>query len=1514
MRSVRRHTAALNLPTLRLEGGLFLPDVLAKAAHGSARLQTEADYRLPKGLQFKDEIGRAFQIACAQWRSFAPLLERADYDPQHAAASFITELLRDALAYPSVGASSGITLGEGSEARHYPITHWASAPGAGDAGPGLPIVVAPHTLGLDEPDARFAIAGSGSRKKTAFQLAQELLNASPAHQWALVSNGKTLRLLRDAATLTRPSYLEIDLQDLLAGQRLAEFAFAWRLLHASRAGLLGVGAGQGASADAAVPPASAWEAWREAGQEEGTRVRNGLRAGVTQALLTLGQGFVQHPANQALRQALQDGSLSPQDYFAQLLRLIYRCIFTFSVEERGLIPAQPTAQEAQDHPAAARAKAAAAQAYASGYALARLRDLALRRRARTRFDDLWQAVKIVFHGLGQGQPRLGLPALGGLFAAHQCPHLDAAQLTNADLLAAMHALRWAPTPGGGPLAPIDYRNMGTEELGSVYESLLELVPEVDLPARRFGFVGLTSEGSTAGNDRKLTGSYYTPDSLVQELIRSALDPVIAQRLAQNPAQPVEALLAIRVIDPACGSGHFLLAAARRLAEKLAQLRAPEGAVTPQAYRHALREVVGRCIFGVDRNPMAIELARTALWLEGFEEGRPLGFLDHHLQVGDALLGLTDLQALERGIAKDAFKPLSGDDKEVCKALAKTNAAALKQLAKDVQSGQQLLAFAAGTGLQALQALEALGADTPEDVAAQERTYHQICEQLAHSPLALAADLAVGAYLLPKTPDSAAMVPTSETLHLALTAQHRLADSAHPHSAAVAAARAACQQARVLHWPLAFAQVFAAGGFDCVLGNPPWERIKLQEEEFFATRHPAVANASNKAERSRYIEALRLGTLAQQLASNAGHPPLGGESEAEQRLYAEFISARRTAEATSLFMHVDGGEGGRYLLTGVGDVNTYALFAETILQITAPTGRAGFIVPTGIATDDSTKAYFGHITQSGRLVSLYDIENRSKLFAAVDSRMKFCLITLGQAEAAEFVCFAEQVAQLADPRRRFTLTPDEFRLINPNTLTCPVFRSGRDAELTKKLYRAAPVLIREAVWAGEGKQAKLVSPEVNPWGISFMAMIHMSGDSGLFKNEPAPDRLPLYEAKLVHQFDHRWATYTPDGDSRDLTLAEKQDPSRSVIPRYWVSAREVWLRVSTLPEGLRKALQTGNAEAALLCATQLLFGWHLHDARQHNPAVGTYTAWQAFVRQYPYASAVAPVSLGLCGNNPPSFQPMNENYLPAEGTVEVFMSTERHSTAWYAVDSQAEQTMLAHTARQRHLSAPAAPLQAADDVLALAEQWLQQSCPPWLMGWRDITNATNERTVIASVLPLAGVNHKTPLFFAKAAPSIGHCAALLGNFDSLVLDYVARQKVGGTSLTYFYLKQLPFLPPDRYTEADLAFIVPRVLELTYTAHDLASWARDLGHNGPPFPFAPERRAQLRAELDAYYARLYGLTRDELRYILDPADVLGEDYPSETFRVLKNKELREFGEYRTQRLVLAAWDAGEVAAVT
>ena len=1294
MKKLRQKQAALSLPTLTLEGSLFLPDQLEKAALGSAQWQTEADYGTPKGLKLKDDYSRAFQIACAQWKHFAAQLERADIDAATLTCTFVQELLRDAFGYTNLQPGNGLTLDE----RHYPINLLAN---------GIPTVIAPHTLALHEPDPRFATAGTGARKKSAFMLMQELLNASPNHLWGIVCNGKTLRLLRDAATLTRPIFLEIDLADLLGGQRYAEFANIWRLLHASRA----------MPHTAASPTECIWEKWRAAGQEEGTRVRDGLRLGVTQALLILGEGFIQHPANNALRNTLHNGELSKETYFQQLLRLIYRLIFIFSVEERGLLHPKDNSKAAQ----------AARRAYAEGYALARLRELCLKRRARNRFDDHWQALRIIFKGLQNGEPLLALPALGGLFASNQCPALDAAALSNAHLLAAIQNLRWASHKG--VLAPVDYRNMGTEELGSVYESLLELVPVIDLPARTFGFIGHSSEGSTAqtakGNARKLSGSYYTPDALVQELIKSALDPVIAQRIAARPDNPVEALLAIRVIDPACGSGHFLLAAARRLAEKIAQLRATEGEQTEQDFRHALREVTSRCIFGVDRNPMAIELARTALWLESYEEGRPLGFLNHHLQVGDALLGLINLKALELGIAKDAFKPLSGDDKKTCQQLAKANAAALKDLEKKRQAsalGQLDMANPQNTGLNQLQALEALPENTTREIAAKEAAWHTFLEQSKTNPLAHAADLLVGAYLLPKREETLAHIPTSATLYLTLLGT----PLPHAQQDALAAAQAACAEARVLHWPLAFAQVFATGGFDCVLGNPPWEVTQMGEEEFFASRAPDIAQLAGE-KRKRAIAAL---------------------PETNPLLWAEYVNESQRLAAANNFVRASG----RYPLTAIGKLNTYPLFAETISQITHATGRAGFIVPTGIATDDSTKAYFAHLTQSGRLVSLYDIENREAIFPSVHRSYKFCLLTLGAAEQAEFVCFATQAHHLADPRRRFTLTPADFRLINPNTLTCPVFRSERDAELTKKLYRAAPVLIHEN------------HPDGNPWGISFsQGLFNMTSDSGFFHSAPAHGLLPLYEAKMIHQFDHRWATYTQGDDNRDTLLAEKQDAGFTVTPRYWVSEAEV------------------------------------------------------------------------------------KNRLQSKG-------------------------------------------------------WERG----WLMGWRDITNATNERTVIASVLPVSGVGNNMPLMLFSERENSQQYAALLGNLCALALDFVARHKTGGTHMNYFIYKQLPILPPTHYTESDLAFITPRVLELTYTAHDLSAWAQDLGYSGAPFAFDPPRRARLRAELDAYYARLYGLTRDELRYILDPADIMGEDYPSETFRVLKNKEQKEFGEYRTQRLVLEAWD--------
>jgi len=1323
MRNVKRTIkSALSLPSITLEGSLFLPDQLDKAARGQAKLQTESDYQTPKGLRLKDDYSRAFQIACAQWKHFSPSLERDDVDALVITQTFVQELLRDVFTYSGVQPASSVVANE----RTYPVSFLAGH---------VPVVVAPFNATLDESLPNFAIEGSGSRKKSAFQLAQELLNASDAHLWAIVTNGKQLRLLRDAASLTRPSFLEVDLQDVLQGQRFSEFANIWRLLHASRAGLNH------------KPEHCIWEAWRETGKAEGTRVRDGLRLGVEQALLVLGEGFIQHPDNQKLRQQLDNGELSKDAYFQQLLRLVYRLIFLFTVEERGVLHTLDESKAGQ------RAR----RAYAQGYALVRLRDACLKRRNLNRFDDHWQALSIVFKSLAEGEPRLALPALGGLFNVVQCSALDSASLSNQYLLTAMRNLRWANHDGG--LAPVDYRNMGPEELGSVYESLLELVPEMNIAAKTFGFVGITSEGSTAGNARKTSGSYYTPDSLVQELIKSALEPVIAQRLQENKANPTEAILGIRVIDPACGSGHFLLGAARRLAQELALLRAEDGAVKPLDYRHALREVVSHCIFGVDRNPMALELARMALWLEGFEEGQPLSFLDHHLQCGDALLGLSDLKALEYGIPKAAFKALSGDEKPICTALNKANTAALKDLEKKRTAAgfKQVDEFLkTDSGLKELLAIESMPQETTKQIAKKEAAYQAFLDKAQHSHLRHAADMVLGAFLIAKTAKTAHQIPTTSSVYMELIDGHHSSQ----HIAQRDAALAACTEAKVFHWPLAFPQVFAEGGFDCVLGNPPWEHVELKEEEFFATRNADVAKAKNKAERTQRIQWLSEGMLAKHLLPELHHPEL--ECQAEVRLFNEYSKTKRALDATSTFAHVNGHEGGRYPLTGVGRVNTYALFSESILQITSTNGHAGFIVPTGIATDDSTKAFFGYISQAGRLVSLYDIENREAMFPSVDRRYKFCLLTLGQAEQAEFAFFLTQVTQLSDNRRRFRLTPDEFRLINPNTLTCPVFRSERDADLTKQLYRRTRVLIDENQENG------------NPWGISFMQGTHnMSSDSHLFHSEAGAGLLPLYEAKMINFYDHRAGTYGERGESRGYrvlpspSIEQLQDTSYEVQPYYWVREQGVKDKC----EGI----------------------------------------------------------------------------------------------------------------------------------------WNRS----WFLIFKDVTSATNERTVISAVIPLSGVGHTAPIIFPKTKPKLTAC--LIANLNSVILDYVARQKVGGLHLTYGYVKQFPVIHPEKYTDRNIEFISSRVLQLTYTSRNIEGFANDLDYYEQPFQYAPDLRLQIRCELDAYFALLYGLSRKDLEYILDPKEIFGSDYPSETFRGLRRNEEKELGEYRTQRLVLEAWDkleAGEL----
>jgi N-6 DNA Methylase len=1482
----RRSTSQFAYQAIRIEGGLIPADELARLTTLQApdkTEQTESHYGVPKGLKLRDEIARFWRIAQNLWADLQPLRRREDINAHDATVrEFLVPLLRDVLGFTDIAPAATVAAG----GHTYNIGHAAR-------GGRLPVVVAAHNQGLDDAADRFGDLNPETnriRRRSPFMLAQEALNASDSSLWALVSNGLTLRILRDNPSLTRPAYVEIDLEALFSEELYADFTAFWLLAHASRFGKAN-----------AEPSDCPWERWRGAGQEAGVRARDRLRDGVAEALRALGTGFLRHPANTALRAALQSHNgvttLSRQAFFEQLLSLVYRLIFLATVEDRIDSATSQSLVFAPGTPESVR------QRYLAGYSLTALRDRAARRSAHDTHHDLWQALAITFEGLAVGQPALGLPALGGLFDATQCPHLAAAQIENRWLLTAVFQLGYFRERTG--LTRVNYRDMGPEELGSVYESLLELVPDLQSlgqpTSARLSFVGDdATDASNKGNTRKLTGSYYTPDSLVQELIKSALEPIIADAVRAHPERPVDALLQLTVCDPACGSGHFLLSAARRLAEEVARLRAPGGAATQTDYRHALRDVVSRCIFGVDKNSMAIALAKTALWLEAYTPDRPLSFLDHHLQCGDALLGIIDPQILEGGIPEEAFTALSGDDKATAAALKKKNRADLKSL-KDIRAGDLFVR----TGLaQEATAVEHLADDSLQGIAAKRDAWARASEHAAGSVLARLADTYVAAFLAPKLPEGERTVPLSGYMW-------HLSSGEHPKPEIDDAARALCRGHGVFHWWLAFPQVAARGGFSLLLGNPPWERIKLQEEEFFASRSPLVALAQNKAARGDRIELLRQGMLLHTLhpdveAAEGLTPP----NRAEMLLHEEFLATRHGAEAASLYMHASR----RYPLTGVGDVNTYALFAETFLQLAAPNGRAGFIVPTGIATDDSTKAYFEHLAIEGHLRSLLCLENEEFVFPSVHHAFRFALLTLSGATSgvqSELVFFARQAEQIHDPRRRFRLTPTEFREINPNTRTCPVFRSERDAELTKKLYRAAPVLIEERPIGADGKP----KPEANPWGIRFSTMFHMSSDSGFFKSRPArasePATLPLYEAKMIHQFDHRWATYIdaperPDGlDTEDCTDEQKADPDFIVRPRYWVTECQTLTRIAAVPT------RVANAWLAT------------HESPKENPVpertlefmVASWIAGELFRREAGPFDEDGQWSHRVLAQAYTAAQARLEDRLRGYSTLlrSAGVSGKRvvaDYAKWATQDAEVglNNTELDELATCGQRSGSGSLRRALRDLL---DPWMDSRSPRWLMGFRDITGIEKIRTVIATVVPRVGVGHTMPLFQSSRGGRIQ--AALLGNWGALTFDYLARQKVGGTHLTYGYLKQFPVLPPDQYTQVDLAYIVPRILELTYTATDLKPWADDLGYAGRAFGYDTNRRAQLRAELDAYYARLYRLTRDELRYVLDPADVMGADYPSETFRVLKNSEQRAFGEYRTRRLVLEAWDALAAAGI-
>jgi hypothetical protein len=714
----------------------------------------------------------------------------------------------------------------------------------------------------------------------------------------------------------------------------ADFVALWLLIHESRFGAV-----------EAAPSDCPLERWREAGREAGAKARERLGVGVEAALTELGAGFVEHPANGALRIAIEGGTLTPQALYEERLRLVYRLIFLFTTEDRGLLH-DPKAGDA------------ATVLYADGYSLARLRTLAARRAARDANHDLYEGLKVVFRALWRGEKALGLPALGGHFRGSALPNLGDAKISNKRLLEAVFRLAWITE--AHTLMRVNWRDMETEELGSVYEALLELTPRVDLEARSFFF----AEGAeTKGNARKTSGSYYTPDSLVQLLLDSALDPVIEQTVNENPGCAVDALLDLTIIDPACGSGYFLLAAGRRLATRVAQLRSP-GAPSAEDWRHALREVARHCLFGVDRNPMAVELCQTALWIESVDPGKPLTFLDAHIQCGDSLIGIWDLAALSAGIPDAAYKPLTGDDKAVASAVRKVN-----KTQRERPGQRNLFAIGAADISSRARALEGLPEDDLGEVEAKAHAFETLREGTSWWSTKVACDLYIAAFYRPKVKRQGALATSNQADDIPTTGDVWAALDGHPPQGRLTArAIDAAEEIRALHWPLAFPQVLAQGGFDLILGNPPWDTMSPDAKEWFAPFDPTIRDMAPEPQAARIAEILE-----------------APDTKAAWEAHCGFLY--RAAN----FMR----EGGRYRLfapgnLGKGDLNVWRIFTELALRGVRRGGTAAQLVPENFYSGANAAAIRAEIFTAFDLAALMAFENNKRIWFDIDSSTKFAL--------------------------------------------------------------------------------------------------------------------------------------------------------------------------------------------------------------------------------------------------------------------------------------------------------------------------------------------------------------------------------------------------------------------------------------------------------------------------------------------------------------------------------------------
>ena len=1229
-------------------------------------------------------------------------------------------------------------------------------------------------------------AKGGMRKKSAHATMLEYLNATE-NVYGIVSNGQLLRIIRNSGQLVKLTYIEFDLRRMLEEDKYTEFCLMFRLLHASRFRTSG-------------DEPCVMERWFNMSIESGNRIRNGLSRAVQTTMETIGNAVLtsKGEGNDALRRAFADGTMDAARLNKELIHFIYRLLFLFIIEERGLVYQIPDSVDSPDY----KQQCQWQDIYKKYYAASRLRRLSeLSYLKQRQYSDLWQGLMDTFHLFEPDTfgEKLGIKPLGGvLFGTETLHWLRQCQVNNRDLLVAFAALNEF-TDERQQRVKINYSSLDVEEFGSVYEGILEMRPFVQPGVAasdwQFGFVG--------GLDRQSTSSYYTRPDLVQNLIKTTLEPVIKEKMANcaTTEEKVKALLNMKVCDAASGSGHIVLAMARTIAWYVCTLRTGEDNPASLDYRQALREVISRCVYAVDYNPDAVELCKVVLWIEGYCAGKPLSFLDHHIRCGNSVLGVSDLQMLIDGVPD---KALTAENRDTLKTLKVLNQEAIKA-ANGNTGGEPTLGFENPFGIEEMSIAQIgladkirfinhLPVETLEQEIVKQLRWQELMASTRVDCLRRACDIYTYAFYhtvkadelykdkggANKELDLEAEVPYTKTVMRALQEIEAMEclEKGKPlptYYRQLSAdfkteVRRIAEEQRFFHWCVEFPEVFAANkGFDVMCGNPPWDKLQMEEEKWFAGKDEDIVKAANQADRKKKIAKLQTSS---------------------PELYNEFIQACNNITNQSSFVK----NSGRFPLTAVGKLELSSLFAELCLSFSKEAW--GLVIPTGIAVNDSNKYFFSKLIDENRLVSLYDFENREKLFD-IDSTNHFCLLTIGKEQDTPRTVkggfFLTRLDHLLDPRRIYPLQTSDFIRLNPNTKTCPVFRTSRDAKLTAKIYSNSTILYNEIT--GD-----------NPWNVKFGSMFNMSTDSYLFRTYAqltaqgatlngntfttvdGETYVPLYEGKMIWHYNHHFGSWPTEGERPNSINMPSEDelanPDSYIMPWYWVP-------LAAVKDRLVKYDNDGNV------------------------------VWE----------------------------------------------------------------------------------------------WTHK----WILAYRDVTKSTNERTFVLSCIPdSAGVGHTATLLYAERGCMPG--AVLLCMMSSLTFDYVARQKNGGKHMSTFIAKQLPLLTPDQIPSTTQWQIVKRVAELCYFNHDMDGWASELWEEmneeqraelpplgvQQPWVYNPERRAILQAELDAIFAHLYGLNTEDLRYILDPEDICGKGCINETFRVLKDNELRQYGEYRTKRLVLEAWN--------